>query len=408
MHSLQILLEAIPVFFILLCIAILYSVLSLVLIRGIMLAYYTIQYGLLKRSGQENKFFVEKLLIIFYKLQKRLLYFVTHIRPFRLCISETDNFIPRLFVSGGRNVFVVLLLYCLAIIIILFQNNYDIGREVVRYISDSNTILRVWSFISGHIWFILALLSTLALFYSAFKDKFIDKIITEIQDEELISIIKFHKSILGDCVNLRESLCKNIDRFLTSRKNNGIIVKLQDEMEKKFPLYGYCEKEKTFIKNTKDLWRFNGIPATSFGYEITTDILQRIKEKLKEFEKASPFYSTAALNKYIHGLNGFDVTYFIYNTKYDRMLDEIKFKELCTDYSDQFVDMICGEDIDKDKIEALNKALKNRSEEVISLALNAIEAAIDIDLYIRKFEKAFALKRRRKGVPLEQIIEKYR
>ena len=229
-----------------------------------------------------------------------------------MCISETDNFIPRLFVSGGRNVFVVLLLYCLAIIIILFQNNYDIGREVVRYISDSNTILRVWSFISGHIWFILALLSTLALFYSAFKDKFIDKIITEIQDEELISIIKFHKSILGDCVNLRESLCKNIDRFLTSRKNNGIIVKLQDEMEKKFPLYGYCEKEKTFIKNTKDLWRFNGIPATSFGYEITTDILQRIKEKLKEFEKVSPFYSTAALNKYIHGLNGFDVTYFIY------------------------------------------------------------------------------------------------
>lgn len=90
------------------------------------------------------------------------------------------------------------------------------------------------------------------------------------------------------------------------------------------------------------------------------------------------------------------------------MLDEIKFKELCTDYSDQFVDMICGEDIDKDKIEALNKELKNRSEEVISLALNAIEAAIDIDLYIRKFEKAFALKRRRKGVPLEQIIEKYR
>ena len=63
---------------------------------------------------------------------------------------------------------------------------------------------------------------------------------------------------------------------------------------------------------------------------------------------------------------------------------------------------------DESKIIKLNELLDSGNYLAANTVLKTIEYTIDIETYIYKFSKAFALKTRRKELSFEQILDKYK
>ena len=181
-------------------------------------------------------------------------------------------------------------------------------------------------------------------------------------------------------------------------------------MERRFHKFEYSIEEKSF-KRRKNLGYSPGIISKTFGYEGIEELVDGMKKKLDKFEETSPFYSTAAINKYIRGMGGFDISWCINNSisDYKTLLGEEVIAKNYGDFSETNLSIIGDPDVDDDrKIEELNRVLKLRSEYIAETVLRSVKISVEIDTYIRKLERALKLKKRRKSIPLEQIVEKYR
>lgn len=131
--------------------------------------------------------------------------------------------------------------------------------------------------------------------------------------------------------------------------------------------------------------------------------------RIEKFENTNSFYSTSAVNKYITGLHGFDISRAIIKNDERHLLCEEFIKSQYEQYPNNITDFIADRNFDDtSKIKKLNNLLDLRNCDVVDFALKTIEYVIDIETYIYKFSKAFALKTRRKDLSLEQIFEKYK
>lgn len=371
-----------------------------------------VQIRLIKRSGQNNSLFTEKMLVLIYKFEKAVNYLLFCIQPFRWDMQGRDrSFSPRLLTTRARrNVLVVLFLFCVLAVTKFILGHQDMGHTFFQIVISKENIMRAADFIFENRWIILTALSTLSLLYVAFKNKFTDETFIKFQEEELHNIMILHKELFKDFVVLNWKLRKNITRFLDRSKQDGIVREMRLNMEREFFEFKYCIEEKSF-KRRKKLDYSLGKPSKTFGYECIEDLVGGMKEKLEKFEKTSPFYSTAAINKYIRGLGGFDISWCINNSvsDYRTLLGEEEIAKNYGEFSEASLSIIGDTDVDDDrKIEALNQILKLRSEHITETVLRSVKIAVEIDTYIRKLERALKLKKRRKSIPLEQIVEKYR
>ena len=141
----------------------------------------------------------------------------------------------------------------------------------------------------------------------------------------------------------------------------------------------------------------------------TSDILNKMKIRIEEFKNTNPFYNTSAINKYVRGLQGFDISRAIKENDINHLLCEEFIKSLYELYPEYITEFITNSNFDDEsKIIKLNELLDSGNYLAANTVLKTIEYTIDIETYIYKFSKAFALKTRRKELSFEQILDKYK
>lgn len=134
-----------------------------------------------------------------------------------------------------------------------------------------------------------------------------------------------------------------------------------------------------------------------------------MKIRIEEFKNTNPFYNTSAINKYVRGLQGFDISRAIKENDINHLLCEEFIKSLYELYPEHITEFITNSNFDDEsKIIKLNELLDSGNYLAADTVLKTIEYTIDIETYIYKFSKAFALKTRRKELSFEQILDKYK
>ena len=121
------------------------------------------------------------------------------------------------------------------------------------------------------------------------------------------------------------------------------------------------------------------------------------------------FVQQSAINKYVRGLQGFDISRAIKENDINHLLCEEFIKSLYELYPEHITEFITNSNFDDEsKIIKLNELLDSGNYLAADTVLKTIEYTIDIETYIYKFSKAFALKTRRKELSFEQILDKYK
>ena len=377
-------------FFIIVFILFMFSIFCRILILGIHNFYSWLQKNLFKKSKIENKRFISKCLIVNFRIYRILINCIWTIQPFDLYRTESkDIFHPQLnSAKTRRNVLIIGICFLLSILLYLFSNNIQTVYSFLEIIKTKNIGNRIFDFISINKWAILAFLSLIGLAYSVLKDKFSNKIISDIQDDELKNIIITHKNIYPDFIDLKIVLCKNIDVFLCSPKENGDLFILYRSIINKFSDFQYDYKKHT-LKKEKKSYHSNNSFNQSVGYESIAEVITKINHKIQEFRDRNPFYETFAINKYIHGLWGIDIS----DINRKKLIDINLVQNICNDYPEHIIEIIQSEDYPvEEQIKTLNDLFRGRNDYLLETAIKTIEYVIEIENYINKFRKAFVLK----------------
>lgn len=119
------------------------------------------------------------------------------------------------------------------------------------------------------------------------KDRFTNKIISEIHDEELKNIIITHKELFMDFITLRNTLCFNINHFWYSeRKWNNLSHTY--EHHRKIPFFWIRFSSSQFQKKEcQNL--YSPLNVGTYGYKNIADILNKMEIRIEEFKNTNPF-----------------------------------------------------------------------------------------------------------------------
>ena len=398
-------------FFCFLTVAFLFYILCEIAIQLLVSSYFGLQKFLIKKSSPSNKGIFGKLLVVNYRIYRSSFRLLMRIEPFHFEDRDSEPcFQPTLCSpTTKRNLPCILICLGISVVVNLVLNNVDTITSVFNRIFAMD-ISSIGAFFSEYKWLIIAAGGMLILLYGVLKDKFTNDIITKIHDQELKNILVTHKDIYADFIRLRNCLVGNIGRFLNSYKDDGIPFFLHESISHSFNHFEYDTKKRSFIaRSTKSHYCPPLRSSGTYGYENISDITAKMKQRLKVFKDTKPFYSTAVLNKYIPGLSGFDISRAIRGKDEKHLLCEEILESICKKYPDHVLDFVKNEDFDEEfKINQLNDLLSTRSLRLIDVVSDSIEYAIELERYINKFSKAFALKTRRNDFPAEKMIDRYK
>lgn len=397
-------------FFLILFATFLFSILCELIITSSITFYFWIQNILIVNSSSSNKLIISKLIIIFYKIHKIIISFFVRIRPFQFKSYESsETFHPRLCTTKSkRNIISILICFGITMVINFVLNNINIFKKAYLWFLDEQIAKNILTFISENKWMLLTTFGVVFLVYEVLKDRFTNKIISEIHDEELKNIIITHKELFMDFITLRNTLCFNINHFFDTLKENGIIYHIHMSITEKSPSFEFDSVHRSFKKKEcQNL--YSPLNAGTYGYKNIADILNKMKIRIEEFKNTNPFYNTSAINKYVRGLQGFDISRAIKENDINHLLCEEFIKSLYELYPEHITEFITNSNFDDEsKIIKLNELLDSGNYLAADTVLKTIEYTIDIETYIYKFSKAFALKTRRKELSFEQILDKYK
>lgn len=127
-------------------------------------------------------------------------------------------------------------------------NNINIFKKAYLWFLDEQIAKNILTFISENKWMLLTTFGVVFLVYEVLKDRFTNKIISEIHDEELKNIIITHKELFMDFITLRNTLCFNINHFFDTPKENGIIYHIHMSITEKFPSFEFDSVHRSFKK----------------------------------------------------------------------------------------------------------------------------------------------------------------
>ncbi len=362
--------------------------------------YSKIQKFLIKHSNHKNQIVIGKLLILNYRIYKNFMIFILTIKPFRIKQDDFNNsyFDTKIFSEKTkRNLFVVFLCLISAIIISFSINNFSTIKAIFEKYINFESLKRIMFLLNENKWFVLSICSLFLLLYGFLKDKFINKIITEIHDEELKEIINTHKKLCIVFNKLYKCLCENIEIILGTSKYNGKVYALASMISDKFGEYEYNTDKDSFEKVSKT----TELPCRLHDCKGISEYINQIENIMKNFKNSESFYTTSALNKYIHGLKGFDISYLlIINDKNNLICKEFVESELNNINFDNR--RIISDD---DKINVMNEHYNISNTILCETLIDTIEYAVDINNYIKGFKKSFSLKAKRKKLSYDEIIK---
>ena len=328
--------------------------------------------------------------------------------------NHGDYFSPELLSDISKhNLSSTLICFLIALLGNFTLNHTYLYHQIRNELFNKGSLANTIDFIVKHKLLILSLISTLLLLFSYFKNKFTSKLITEIHDEEIKNILLTHKDMFHDFVNLHDILCQNITHFLESYKDNGIPWLLHNNISKSFHHFTYDSKTKQFKRvlhsNHKGFYSFNLRTSEFYGYKNISNTSNVLKNRITEFNDTNPFYSTAAINKYISGLLGFNISRVAQKYDETNLLCEEYLKSLLSECPQNLINLVNDPVLDDAiKIQELNEYLANKNELLSETVMATIEYVIDLNTYIHKFRKAFALKTHRDAFPSTKIFDKYK
>lgn len=387
------------------CILFIFSFIFRLLIAACIFIYDNIQKFLLTKSNNLNRGIIGKIIILTYKIYKPVLSFLYIVTFFKFETYEVYYFEPKFFSINLKKICTCL---GIAIIINIILNSVD----TIQYIYDINenainkqTIQNIEMFFIENKWMLMTTLGVMFLVVDNIKDRFVNKIISEIQDDELKKVICLHNELFKNFKKLQRNLCYNINLFLVQPKEKGILRSLDQAISKQFPYYEYDINQHSFKKRR---YPVRDTYIISPKYLDISEIVNEMQKCIKEFKESKHFYDLSCINKYVHGLEGFNVTFNIEKNDEKQLLCKSFFDYLYQHYPKNSIEIIEDNNIeDSRKVEELNEILNSKNFDIFDTALNTIEYVIDIEIYLSKLKKIFALKNRRTTIPVGNIVDKY-
>lgn len=367
--------------------------------------FQKLQYWYINRCNSKNKIF-EKLLLLNSKIYESLVYIIIIIDPIKKVFNfNMNSFNSKLFSNGTKKTIKSIGIYGIIYFTILEMIlNHKFILDEIKSINICYYTRLTLSFLYNNKLYIIAFISLFLFIYSICKDKFTNKIIERIQDDELTNIIKSLQQIYTELVKLRITLLKNIKILLSLTKNKGNFVFLYRTVANKYDFCKYSMEDNKLIleENNYEILKneFNTFNTKIGDIDVP---LNKVKELFEEYQKSDSFYSLYAINKHFKKLNIFDIEYLIKNK--NCLIDK--------NYIDNLIGIIV-DDIDTNQtdsemgklalINKLNENINIANEELHYAILQSIEESIKIDRFIKTFNKAMSLKKHRNRIPMEEFL----
>lgn len=366
--------------------------------------FQKLQYWYINRCNSKNKIF-EKLLLFNSKIYESLVYIIIIIDPIKKDTFNTEFFSLRMFSYGTKKTIKAISIYGIIYFLILEAVlNYKLILNKINSFNIYYHTRQLLSFFHNNKWYIVAVISLIIFTYSVCKDKFTNKIIERIQDDELTNIIKSLQQIYTELVKLRITLLKNIKILLSLTKNKGNFVFLYRIVANKYDFCKYSMEDNKLIleENNYEILKneFNTFDTKIGDIDAS---LNKVKELFEKYQKSDSFYSLYAINKHFKKLNVFDIEHLIKSK--NCLID----KNYIDDLIETIVDDIDANQTDSEmgKLTLINKLNENiniANEELHYAILQSIEESIKIDRFIRTFNKAMSLKKHRNKIPMEEFL----
>lgn len=365
--------------------------------------YFKLQNLYIKKSDNKYRLY-EKLLVINYKVYNCLETFFYFINPIKSYDEYSKKYFDiKIFSYSFRDTVKAISIYGIILFVIkIITKNYNGVLNFLHKQHNINYIEIIQTILIENKWYILACLSAVSIIYGIYKNKFTNKIVEELQDNELKEIIELYKNISLELVNLEMLLLENIKSMLTTYKKDGIFVLLYKAIEEKVSFCEYNTYKNILIVGKNNFYNTK-LAYTHITLKSINESLNNIKTILDNYYKKGHFYSPYAINKYFKGLKNYNVELFV---KFPSILiDEKNINNMIGSIVEDCNLMINDdEDSRKFAVDKLNEKVKEKNDILYIAIRESIEKVIQIDKFNKKLRKSMSLKKYRDKFSIDSFI----
>lgn len=365
--------------------------------------YFKLQNLYIKKSDNKYRLY-EKLLVINYKVCNYLEIFFDFINPIKnYCKYHEAYFAIKIFSDSFRDTIKSMSAYGIILLIIkTITINYNKILNFIQNINYIDVLKTALTHLYENKWYILAFLSAVSIIYGIYKNKFTNKIVEELQDNELKEIIELYKDISLELINLEMLLLENIKTILAAHKKDEIFVFLYNAIEHRTDFCKY-DYSKNILVVKENHFRYTGLGVVNINLNDINQPLDNIKTAFDNYYKKRHFYSPRAINKYFKGLNHFNIEFF---AKFPPLLiDEKYINEMINSIIKDCNFMIEDEDIPREYIvDKLNEKVKDKNIILYSTIRESIEKVIQLDKFNKQLRKSMSLKKHRDKFSIDSLI----
>ena len=349
----------------------------------------------------------EKLLVTNYNVYNCLETFFNFINPIKIYDEYHKTYFDiKIFSYSFRDTIKAISIYGIILFIIkTITKNYN---NILNFLQKQHNINYIEIIKTALInlyenkWYILACLSVVSIIYGIYKSKFTNKIVEELQDNELKEIIGLYKNISLELINLEMLLLKNIKTMLVTHKKDGVFVFLYNAIENRTDFCKY-DYSKNILIVKENRFTDSGLGVANINLNDINQSLDNIKTAFDNYYKEGHFYNPCAINKYFKGLNQFNIEFFV---KYPQLLIDEKHINNMIDSIVKDCNLMINDDEDSRKfaVDKLNEKVKEKNDILYIAIRESIEKVIQIDKFNKQLRKSMSLKKYRNKFSIDSFI----
>ena len=368
--------------------------------------YFKLQNLYIKKSGDKHMIY-EKLLVTNNNVYNCLETFFNFINPIKIYDEYHKTYFDiKIFSYSFRDTIKAISIYGIILFIIkTITKNYN---NILNFLQKQHNINYIEIIKTALInlyenkWYILACLSVVSIIYGIYKSKFTNKIVEELQDNELKEIIGLYKNISLELINLEMLLLKNIKTMLVTHKKDGVFVFLYNAIENRTDFCKY-DYSKNILIVKENRFTDSGLGVANINLNDINQSLDNIKTAFDNYYKEGHFYNPCAINKYFKGLNQFNIEFFV---KYPQLLIDEKHINNMIDSIVKDCNLMINDDEDSRKfaVDKLNEKVKEKNDILYIAIRESIEKVIQIDKFNKQLRKSMSLKKYRNKFSIDSFI----